>query len=68
MTESAAICQYLAARYSQGELDVGLDDAHFGTYLNYLHFGEADIDLSSDAGPALRPFRGAGATPTTGGR
>lgn len=43
MTESAAICQYLAARYSPGELDVGLDEAHFGTYLNYLHFGEATL-------------------------
>lgn len=43
MTESAAICQYLAARYSPGELDVGLDEADFGAYLNYLHFGEATL-------------------------
>lgn len=43
MTESAAMCQYLAARYSPGELDVGLDEADFGLYLNYLHFGEATL-------------------------
>ena len=43
MTESAAICQYLAARYSPGMLDVGLDEADFGPYLNYLHFGEATL-------------------------
>ena len=43
MTESAAICQYLAARYSPGKLDVGVDEADYGTYLNYLHFGEATL-------------------------
>jgi len=43
MTESAAICQYLAARFSPGELDVGVDEAAFGAYLNYLHFGEATL-------------------------
>ena len=43
MTESAAICQYLAARYSQGKLDVARDEADFGAYLNFLHFGEATL-------------------------
>ncbi len=43
MTESAAICQYLAARYSQGNLDVGPEQPDFGPYLNYLHFGEATL-------------------------
>ena len=43
MTESAAICQFLAARYSKGNLDVGVDEADFGAYLNYLHFGEATL-------------------------
>lgn len=43
MTESAAICQFLAARYSQGNLDVGVDETDFGAYLNYLHFGEATL-------------------------
>src|SRR3989338_8614863 len=37
MTESAAMCQYLAARHSAGQLDVPMDDAAFGTYLNWLH-------------------------------
>jgi glutathione S-transferase len=43
MTESAAICQYLAARYSPTLLNVDVTDAQFGTYLNYLHFGEATL-------------------------
>jgi glutathione S-transferase len=43
MTESAAICQYLAARHSPGGLDVGLDEPDFGAYLNHLHFGEATL-------------------------
>jgi glutathione S-transferase len=43
MTESAAICQYLAARFSVGRLDVGIDEPAFGAYLNYLHFGEATL-------------------------
>jgi glutathione S-transferase len=43
MTESAAICQYLAARHSPGVMDVAADEADFGCYLNYLHFGEATL-------------------------
>lgn len=43
MTESAAICQYLAARYSPGRLDVSSTEPDFGPYLNYLHFGEATL-------------------------
>jgi glutathione S-transferase len=43
MTESAAICQYLAARFSAGQLDVGCGEPDFGPYLNYLHFGEATL-------------------------
>ena len=43
MTESAAICQYLAARYGPTPLDVGVADPDFGAYLNYLHFGEATL-------------------------
>jgi glutathione S-transferase len=43
MTESAAICQYLAARFSPGEMDVARDEPDFGPYLNYLHFGEATL-------------------------
>lgn len=43
MTESAAICQYLAARFSPGVLDVASHEADFGRYLNFLHFGEATL-------------------------
>jgi glutathione S-transferase len=43
MTESAAICQYLAAKYSPGVMDVGVNEPDFGAYLNFLHFGEATL-------------------------
>jgi glutathione S-transferase len=43
MTESAAICQYLAAKYSPGVLDVAVHEPDFGAYLNFLHFGEATL-------------------------
>jgi len=43
MTESSAICQYLAARFSPHGLDVAADEPDFGPYLNYLHFGEATL-------------------------
>lgn len=43
MTESAAICQYLAARHDPGGLDVGIAEADYGAYLNGLHFGEATL-------------------------
>jgi glutathione S-transferase len=43
MTESAAICQYLAARYSPTSLNVDVNEPDFGRYLNYVHFGEATL-------------------------
>ena len=43
MTESAAMCQYLAARHSPGGLDVAVGDAAYGAYLNWLHMGEATL-------------------------
>jgi glutathione S-transferase len=43
MTESAAICQYLAARHGDGRLDVGPQEPDYGAYLNFLHFGEATL-------------------------
>ncbi|KQV91256.1 glutathione S-transferase [Massilia sp. Root351] len=47
MTESAAICQYLAtlpgAKAIDGTLDVAPGDAAYAAYLNYLHFGEATL-------------------------
>ncbi|MES3011726.1 MAG: glutathione S-transferase [Pseudomonadota bacterium] len=43
MTESAAICQYLAARHGDGALDVAPADPAYGAYLNALHQGEATL-------------------------
>ena len=43
MTESAAMVEYLAARYGQDRLGVDRDDPGFGAYLNWLHFGEATL-------------------------
>lgn len=43
MTESAAICQYLASRYGPSPLNVEPGEADYGAFLNYLHFGEATL-------------------------
>ena len=43
MTESAAICQYLAARHSPGHLDVGIDEPDHAAYLNWLHMSDATL-------------------------
>lgn len=43
MTESAAICQYLAARYGTGALNVTAEEPDHGAFLNWLHFGEATL-------------------------
>ncbi|MGJ9418055.1 glutathione S-transferase family protein [Massilia sp. CMS3.1] len=42
MTESAAICQYLAAR-AGSPMDVGVHEQDYPAYLNFLHFGEATL-------------------------
>ena len=43
MTESAAIVQYLVTRYGPTPLAIGVDEADYGAYLNWLHFGEATL-------------------------
>ena len=43
MTESAAICQYLAARHSPGVLDVAMHEADYCVYLNWLHMSDATL-------------------------
>ena len=43
MTESAAMCQYIAARHSPGVLDVPVDDPAYGAYLNWLHMSDATL-------------------------
>lgn len=43
MTESSAICLYLAERYRGDHLTVARDDPAYGGYLNGLFFGEATL-------------------------
>jgi glutathione S-transferase len=43
MTESAAICQYLATRYGPSPLAVAPDEPGYGAFLNFVHFGEATL-------------------------
>ena len=43
MTESAAICHYLGVKYGPTALVVTPDEADFGAFLNWLHFGEATL-------------------------
>ena len=43
MTESAAIAQYLAAKYGPSPLAVAPDEPGFAPYLNFLHMGEATL-------------------------
>ena len=43
MTESAAICHYLATRHGPSGLAVGSGEPDYGPYLNWLHFGEATL-------------------------
>jgi glutathione S-transferase len=43
MTESAGICQYLAAQHSPGGLDVAPGEPAYGAYLNWLHMSDATL-------------------------
>ena len=43
MTESAAIAQYLVTKYGPTPLAVDVDEADYGAFLNWLHFGEATL-------------------------
>jgi len=43
MTESAAICHYLGAKYGPSELVVAPNESAFAEYLNFLHMGEATL-------------------------
>jgi glutathione S-transferase len=43
MTESSAICEYLAAKYGPTPLAVTPHEPEFGAYLNALYFGEATL-------------------------
>lgn len=43
MTESSAICQYLADLHPEGGLNVEKTEPMYGEYLNALHYGEATL-------------------------
>ena len=43
LTESAAIVQYLAVKYGPTPLAVTPEEAGYGAWLNWLHFGEATL-------------------------
>jgi glutathione S-transferase len=43
MTESAAICHYLGAKYGPTDLIVHPEEDGFADYLNFLHLGEATL-------------------------
>jgi glutathione S-transferase len=43
MTESAAICHYLGAKYGPSELVVRPEEEAFADYVNFLHMGEATL-------------------------
>jgi glutathione S-transferase len=43
LTESAAICEYLAALHPQQDLSVGAQENDFAAYLNWLHMSDATL-------------------------
>ena len=43
MTESAAMCQYLAATHPDAGLDVAPTHPAYGVYLNWLHMSDATL-------------------------
>lgn len=43
MTESVAICEFLVTRYGPTPLRVQPNEPGFGSYLNWLHFGETTL-------------------------
>jgi glutathione S-transferase len=43
MTESVAICEYLAVRHGAGTLAVAYHEDDYGAWLNWLHHGEATL-------------------------
>lgn len=45
LLESVAICEYLTHRYGPTDLVVQPEEADFGRYLEWLHFGEATMSM-----------------------
>lgn len=46
LTESAAMCEYLAGRYGAGRFDVAVNDPAYGSYLNWLHMSDATLTFA----------------------
>ena len=66
MTESAAICQYLADRYAGPPLAVDKSEPAYGAYLNALHFGEATLTFPQTIVLRYGVARGAGEAAAAG--
>jgi glutathione S-transferase len=43
MTESSGICHYLGARHGPTPLIVGVDEAAYGAFLNWMYFSDATL-------------------------
>ncbi|MFQ3247467.1 MAG: glutathione S-transferase [Arenicella sp.] len=43
MTESTAICQYLAERYKKDQFKIDIEHPEYGDYLNWLHHADATL-------------------------
>ena len=43
LTESSAMCQYLAEKYGPTELGLDVSDPQYGEYLNWLYRGDATL-------------------------
>lgn len=43
MTESAAMCEYLARKYGEESLDVAAKEGDFGAFLNWLYMSDATL-------------------------
>jgi glutathione S-transferase len=67
MTESSGICHYLGARHGPTPLIVGVDEAAYGAFLNWMYFSEATLTFPQTLGAALHPAR-TGRTAQSAGR
>ncbi len=59
MTESAAMCEYLARRYSPGQLEMVSSEADWGAYLNWLHMSDATLTFPQTLVLRYRHFEAA---------
>lgn len=43
MTESSAICQYLAVKYGSSQLQIQADEPEYADYINWIHHADATL-------------------------